>query len=127
MDFLKILMLIYRLAYFVYLSLVEFVKSFFERLGLIICGNNYLCYTALTALKARDSCLWYLDSGCFRHMIGNKGLFKTLFEGKIGTVTFGDGSKYVIRGIGIVDIPGLPVFEDIWYVDGLKANLLSIN
>ena len=60
-------------------------------------------------------------------MIGNKGLFKTLFEGKIGTVIFGDGSKFVIRGIGIVDIPGLPVFEDVRYVDGLKANLLSIS
>ena len=59
----------------------------------------------LTALKARDSYLCYLDSGCSRHMTGNKELFKTLFEGKIGTVTFGD----------------------VWYVDGLKANLLSIS
>ena len=60
-------------------------------------------------------------------MTGNKGLFLTLFEGKIGTVTFGDVSKSVIRGIGIVDIPGLPVFEDVWCIDGLKANLLSIS
>ena len=50
--------------------------------------------------KSRDSCLWYLDSGCSRHMTENKVLFKTLFEGKIGTVTFGDGSKSVIRGVG---------------------------
>ena len=127
MDFLKILMLIYQLAYFVYLSLVASVKYFLGLLGLITCDNDYLYYTALTALKARDSCLWYLDSGCSKHMTRNKRLFKTLFEGKIGTVTFGDGSKYVIRGIGIVDIPGLPVFEDVWYVDGLKANLLSIS
>ena len=127
MDFWKFFLLIHQLAYFVYLSLVKFVKSFLEHLGLIIYGNNYLCYTTLTALKARDSCLWYLDSGCSRHMTGNKGLFKTLFEGKIGTITFGDGSKSVIRGIGTVDILGLPVFEDVWYVDGLKANLLSIS
>ena len=127
MDSWKFFLLIHQLAYFVYLSLVKFVKSFLGRLGLIICGNNYLCYTALTALKARDSCLWYLDSDCSRHMTGNKRLFKTLFEGKIGTVTFGDGSKSVIRGIGTVDIPRLPVFEDIWYVDGLKANLLNIS
>ena len=113
MDFLKSVMLIYQLAYFVYLSLVAFVKYFLGLLGLITCDNNYLCYTALTALKARDSCLWYLDSSCSRHMTGNKGLFKTLFERKIGTVTFGDGSKAVIRGIGTVDILGLPVFEDI--------------
>ena len=88
MDFLKILMLIHQLAYLVYLSLIASVKSFLGLLGLISCDNDYLCYTALIVLKARDSCLWYLDNGCFRHMTGNKGLFKTLFEGKIGTVTF---------------------------------------
>ena len=26
-----------------------------------------------------------------------------------------------------MDIPGLLVFEDVWYVDGLKENLLSIS
>ena len=57
----------------------------------------------------------------------NKALFKTLFEGKIGIVSIGDGSKSVIRGIGTVDILGLLVFEDVWYVDELKANLLSIS
>ena len=58
-------------------------------------------------------------------MTGNKNLFKTLFEGKIGTIMFGDGSKSVIRGIRTVDIPGFLVFKDVWYVDGLKANLLN--
>ena len=110
------------------MSLVACVKSFLEYLGIITCDDNYVCYIALTTLKARDPCLWYLDSGCSRHTTGNKeAIFKTLFEGKIGTITFGDGSKSVIRGIGTVDIPGLPVFEDVWYVDGMKANLHSIN
>lgn len=126
MDSWKILLLICHLVY-LFLSLVAFVKSFLEHLGIITCDENYLCFTALTALKAHDFYLWYLDSGCSRHMIGNKALFKTLFEGKIGTVMFGDESKFVIRGIETVDIPGLSVFEDVWYVDGLKANLLSIS
>ena len=65
------------------------------------------------ALKVCDTCSWYLDSGCSKHMIGNKALFKTLFEGKIGTITFGDGSKSIIRGLGTVDITRLPVFEDV--------------
>ena len=121
MDFWKILLLICDLVYFLFLYLVAFVKSFLEHLGIITCDDNYVCYIALTALKARDSCLWYLDSGCSRHMTGNKALFKTLFEGKIRTVTFGDGSKSVIKGIGTVDILRLPLFEDGWYVDGLKA------
>ena len=117
MDSWKIFFLIYQLACLLYLSLVTFVKSFLEHFGLITCDNNFLCYIALTTLKARDSCLWYLDSGCSRHMTRNKGLFKTLFEEKFRTVTFGDGSKSIIRGIGTVDIPGLPVFEDVWYVN----------
>lgn len=127
MDFWKNFLLIYQLVYLLSFPLVVFVKSFLEYFGIIICDKNYLCYTALTALKAHDSCLWNLDSGCSKHMTGNKGLFKTLFEGKIGTVTFRNGSKSVIRGIGTVDIPRLPVFEDVWSVDGLKANLLSIS
>ena len=54
-------------------------------------------------------------------------MFKTLFVGKIGTITFGNGSKLVIRGIGTIDILGLPVFKDVWFVDGLKVNLVSIS
>ena len=68
-----------------------------------------------------------MDSGCSRNMTGNKALFKTLFKGQIGTVTLGDGSKSVIRGIGTIDIPRLPMFEDVWFVDRLKANLQSIS
>ena len=127
MDSWKILLLMFHLVYFWFVSFVVSIKSFLKHLGIITCDDNYVCYTALTTLKTRDSCLWYLDSGCSRHMTGYKTLFKTFFEGKIGTVTFRDGSKSVIRGIGTVDIPGLPVFEDVWYVDGLKANLLSIS
>ena len=127
MDSWKYLLLKFHLVYFWFVSFVAFVKSSFKFHGIIKCDNNYVCYTALTALKAHDSCLWYLDSGCSRHMTRNKALFKTFFEGRIGTITFGDGSKYVIKGIGTVDIPRLPIFEDVWYVDGLKANLLSIS
>ena len=126
MDSLKFLLLKLQLVYFWFMSLVVCVKYFLEYLGIITCDDNYVCYTALTTLKARDSCLWYLDSGCSKHMTGNKALFKTLFEGKIGTDTFGDGNKSMIRGIGTVDIPRLLVFEDVWYVDKLKVNLLNI-
>ena len=113
MDSWKFLLLMFHLVYFWFVSFVAFVKFSFEYLGIITCNDNYVCYTTLTALKAHDSCLWYLDSGCSKNMTRNKALFKKLFEGKIGIVTFGDGSKFVIRGIGTVDIPGLPVFENV--------------
>ena len=58
------------------MSFVAFVKSSFEYIGIITCDNNYACYTALIALKACDSCLWYLDSGYTRHMTRNKAFVK---------------------------------------------------
>ena len=57
MDSRKFLLLKVQLVYFWFVSLVAFVKSFLEYLGIITCDDNYVCYTALTALKARDSCL----------------------------------------------------------------------
>ena len=53
---------------------------------------SHACLFVHTALKVFNSCLWYLDSGCSRHMTGDKSLFKTLKEKEDGFVTSGDGS-----------------------------------
>ena len=79
-----------------------------------------------TSLKVFNSCLWYLDNGCSRHMTGDKTLFKTLKE-KVGDyVTFGDGSHAQVLGKRTIEIPGLPLLKDVLYIKRLKANLLSI-
>ena len=92
-------------------------------------GQECLSHASLfvhTSLKVFNSCLWYLDSGCSRHVTGDKSLFKTLKE-KVGDyVTFGDGSHTQVLGKGTIEIPGLPLLKDILYIKGLKANLLSI-
>ena len=54
------------------------------------CFKNQECLSH--GLKVFNSCLWYIDSGCSRHMIGDKSLFKSLKEKEDGYVTFGDGS-----------------------------------
>ena len=51
MDSWKYLLLKFHLVHFWFVSFVAFVKSSFEHLGIITCDNNYVCYTALTALK----------------------------------------------------------------------------
>ncbi|XP_041024084.1 uncharacterized protein LOC121264843 [Juglans microcarpa x Juglans regia] len=89
--------------------------------------ERHTCHVAHIALKTRDTYIWYLDSGCSRHMSGDKSLFKTVEEYKCGTVTFGDGGKADILGRGEIEIPGLPVLREVLFVDGLKANLLSIS
>ena len=51
------------------------------------------CFMMKYAFKVMDTCLWYLHSGCSRHMTGYQSLFK-VFEFKKGeNLTFGDGSK----------------------------------
>ncbi|XP_042950195.1 uncharacterized protein LOC122282303 [Carya illinoinensis] len=90
-------------------------------------GERNTCHVAHIALKTRDTYVWYLDNGCSRHMSGDRSLFKTVEEYKCGTVTFGDGGKADIIGKGEIDILGLPVLREVLFVDGLKANLLSIS
>ena len=46
-----------------------------------------------STFKVMDTCLWYLDSGCLRHMTRDRSLFKVFESKKGGNVTFGDGSK----------------------------------
>ncbi|KAM6596627.1 hypothetical protein CsatA_007151 [Cannabis sativa] len=69
---------------------------------------------------------WYLDSGCSRHMTGNKKLLVNYKEAKEGVVTFGDGNKGHIIGKGDLVMSGAAPLTEVLYVKGLKANLISI-
>ena len=80
-----------------------------------------------STFKVMDTCLWYLDSGCLRHMTGDRSLFKIFESKKGGIVTFSDGSKSHIKGKGIISLPRLPDIVNFLYVEGLRVNLLSIS
>ena len=56
-------------------------------------NKHEVCFMMHSALKVIDTCLWYLDSGCSRHMTRDKTLFKTFEPKKGGNVTFGDETK----------------------------------
>jgi len=89
--------------------------------------SDNLCLVAHTALKVLDTCLWYLDSACSKHMTGDRALLKDIQMGRGGRITFGDGSQAKVIGNGQIDIPGIEVSQKALYVKGLKANLLSIS
>jgi hypothetical protein len=89
--------------------------------------EDNLCLVSHTALKILNTCLWYLDSGCSKHMTGDKTLLKEVQMGKGGRITYGDGSQSKVIGKGIIDIPGLRTSQEALYVEELKANLLSIS
>ena len=82
---------------------------------------------AHTSLAAFQSDQWYFDSGCSKHMTGNKSLLKNYSEKADGVVTFGDGNKGKIHGIGDLLLSDLPPVRNVLFVKGLKANLLSIS
>ena len=89
--------------------------------------NDLRGYVIHTALKAHNSNMWYLDSGCSRHMCGNKVFFDTVTKCDGGLVTFGDGSISRVVGKCNIKSQELPNLTNVLLVDGLKANLLSIS
>ena len=90
-------------------------------------SKHEVCFMMKFAFKVMDTCLWYLDNSCLRHMTGDRSLFKVFESKKCDNVTFGDGSKSQIKGMGIISLLGLSDIANILYVEGLRVNLLSIS
>ena len=90
-------------------------------------SKHEVCCMMKLTFKVMDTCLWYLDSVCLRHTIGDQSLFKVFKSKKGGNVTFGDGRKSQIKGKGIISLPGLSNIANVLYVEGLRVNLLSIS
>ena len=68
-----------------------------------------------------------MDSGCSRHMSGKSSLFFELSQQEGGTITLGDKKKCNIIGIGKVGTSSQNSISDVYLVDGLKFNLLSVS
>ncbi|XP_038992978.1 uncharacterized protein LOC120116622, partial [Hibiscus syriacus] len=79
------------------------------------------------SLLTHEMMSWYLDSGCSRHMTGDKSRFIELNAKNGGEVTFGDNSKGHIEGIGTIGNTSSIQIKNVLYVNGLKHNLLSIS
>ncbi|GJV38626.1 retrovirus-related pol polyprotein from transposon TNT 1-94 [Tanacetum coccineum] len=66
--------------------------------------------------------LWYLDSGCSRHMTGDRARLINFVEKFIGTVRFGNDEYAAIVGYGDYKL-GDTIISRVYYVEGLKHNL----
>ena len=80
-------------------------------------SKHEVCFMMKSAFKVMDTCLWYLDSSCSRHMIGDCFLFKVFKPKKGGNVTFGDESKSQIKGKETISLLGLPNISNVLYVE----------
>ena len=71
---------------------------------------------------------WYIDSGCSKHMIGDKDKFISYNAlEKENNVTFGNDSLVVIKGKGSIFLKEKVKSSNVICVYGLKHNLLSVS
>nr|GEX00631.1 putative ribonuclease H-like domain-containing protein [Tanacetum cinerariifolium] len=81
--------------------------------------------------KLRDSmnivqiCLWIIDSGCSKHMTGNRALLTNFVKKFLGTVHFGNNDFAMIFGYGDVVIGSMTI-KKVYYVEGSGHNLFSV-
>ncbi|GJS49995.1 retrovirus-related pol polyprotein from transposon TNT 1-94 [Tanacetum coccineum] len=69
--------------------------------------------------------LWYLDSGCSKHMIGQRDKLLNFVSKFIGTVRCSNDHFAAIIGYGDLQF-GNVLFTRVYYVEGLGNNLFSV-
>ncbi|GKD95067.1 retrovirus-related pol polyprotein from transposon TNT 1-94, partial [Tanacetum coccineum] len=69
--------------------------------------------------------LWYLDSGCSKHMIGDCSQVTNFVNKFLGTVKFGNGHVEKIMGYGDYHIGNVTISR-VYYIEGLGHNLFSV-
>ncbi|GJU28919.1 retrovirus-related pol polyprotein from transposon TNT 1-94 [Tanacetum coccineum] len=87
-------------------------------------SNNYEYYPGCEEYLKRS--VWYLDSGCSRHMTWVKQYLHKYSKESGPKVVFGDDSSGDTEGYGLVNCNGI-TFTRVAYVNCLKHNLISIN
>jgi hypothetical protein len=78
--------------------------------------------------EAREE-VWYLDSGCSNHMVGNKDWLFDFDESFKDSVKLGNDSKMMVMGKGNLKLfinGKIHVISNVYYLPGLRTNLLSI-
>ncbi|GJR25905.1 retrovirus-related pol polyprotein from transposon TNT 1-94 [Tanacetum coccineum] len=90
-----------------------------------ICQLTKLSVKCSTLYANQQVMLWYLDSGCSKHMTGNRSKLMNFVEKFIGSVRFGNDHLGAIMGYGDYVI-GDSVISRVYYVEGLGHNLFSV-
>nr|GFC21376.1 integrase, catalytic region, zinc finger, CCHC-type, peptidase aspartic, catalytic [Tanacetum cinerariifolium] len=84
--------------------------------------DNCLVYSVKSVVQI---VLWYLDSGCLRHMTGDRSKLINYVEKFIGTVRFGNDQFAKIVGYGDYKL-GDTIISRVYYVEGLNHNLFLV-
>nr|GEX44125.1 hypothetical protein [Tanacetum cinerariifolium] len=69
--------------------------------------------------------LWYLDSGCSKHMIGDRSQLNNFVNKFVGTIKFGNDHVAKIMGYGDYQIGNITISR-VYFVEGLRHNLFFV-
>ncbi|GKE73546.1 hypothetical protein Tco_1535587, partial [Tanacetum coccineum] len=69
--------------------------------------------------------LWYLDSGCSKHMTGDRSQLTNFVSKFLGTVKFDNDHVAKIMGYGNYQIGNVTISR-VYYIRGLGHNLFSV-
>ncbi|GKB21285.1 hypothetical protein Tco_0855208 [Tanacetum coccineum] len=75
--------------------------------------------------KVVQIALWYLDSGCSKHMTGDRSQLSNLVNKFLGTIKFRNDHVAKILGYGDYQIGNVTISR-VYYVEGLGHNLFSV-
>ena len=69
---------------------------------------------------------WIIDNGCSHHMTGDMNKFVDFKSHDGGIFKVGKNATCQVKGIGPIILDGKTNTEDVYFVDCLKHNLLSV-
>jgi hypothetical protein len=88
--------------------------------------SNEECTVSLQDKQKKSG--WYVDSGCSKHVKGDRDKFLTLRKERDGSVSFGNDDSSKIIGKGTVQIGNKnEKAENVLLVEDMKHNLLSVS
>ncbi|GJY82049.1 retrovirus-related pol polyprotein from transposon TNT 1-94 [Tanacetum coccineum] len=87
--------------------------------------TNNIPLLLLNKMQVVQIVLWYLDSGCSKHMTGDRSQLTNFISKFLGTVKFGNDQVAKIMGYGDYQIRNVTISR-VYYVEGLGHNLFSV-
>lgn len=70
---------------------------------------------------------WIIDNGCTHHMNGDRSKFIQMEECDGGWVRFGNDDPFLVKGKGNISLNDMKNCDDLYWVDALRYNLLSVS
>nr|GEX57208.1 hypothetical protein [Tanacetum cinerariifolium] len=81
--------------------------------------------SVITIMKVVHIVLWYLDSGCSKHITGDRSQLINFVQKFLGTVKFGNDHVAKIMGYGDYKIGNVTISR-VYFMEGLRHNLFSV-